>query len=94
VLDGRAELRLALPRDAFVDTEVAAAKIHEAEAALHAEDWVRGVAAATIAYTISGRGFLAEEDHPVGRRAAPLARGRPPAGARMRWRRKPRHRRV
>ena len=64
VLDGRAELRLALPRDAFVDTEVAAAKIHEAEAALHAEDWVRGVAAETIAYTISGRGFLAEEHAP------------------------------
>ena len=64
MLDGRAELRLALPRDAFVDTEVAAAKLHEAEAALHAEDWVRGVAAATIAYTISGRGFLAEEHAP------------------------------
>jgi SARP family transcriptional regulator, regulator of embCAB operon len=54
VLDGRDELRLALPGDAFVDTEVAADKIHEAEAALHAEDWIRALAAATIAYTISG----------------------------------------
>lgn len=62
VLDGRDELRLALPGDAFVDSEIAAAKIHEAEAALHAEDWVRALAAATIAYTISGRGFLASED--------------------------------
>ena len=64
VLDGRDELRLAVSGDAFVDTEVAAAKIHEAEAALHAENWVRGLAAATIAYTISGRGFLGDEDAP------------------------------
>lgn len=64
VLDGRAELRLALPGDALIDTEIAAAKIHEAEAALHAEDWVRGLGAASIAYTTSGRGFLAEEDAP------------------------------
>ena len=62
VIDGRDKLRLTLPGDAFVDAEVAAAKIHEAEAALHAEDWIRGLAAATIAYTISGRGFLADED--------------------------------
>jgi DNA-binding SARP family transcriptional activator len=64
VLDGRDELRLALAGDAFVDAEVVAAKIHEAEAAVHAEDWARGLAAATIAYTISGRGFLADEDAP------------------------------
>lgn len=64
VLDGRDELRLALPADASVDAEVAAAKIHEAEGALHAEDWGRGLAAAGIAYSISGRGFLADEDAP------------------------------
>jgi SARP family transcriptional regulator, regulator of embCAB operon len=64
VLNGRDELRLELPGGAFIDTEVAAAKIHEAEAALHAEDWVRALAAASIAYTISGRGFLADEDAP------------------------------
>ena len=62
VLDGRDELRLALPSDAFIDTEIAAAKIHEAEAAIHTEDWARGLAAAAIAYSISGRGFLADED--------------------------------
>lgn len=62
VLDGRDELRLALPSDAFIDTEVAAAKIHEAEAAIHSEDWARALAAAAIAYSISGRGFLADED--------------------------------
>lgn len=62
VLDGRDELRLALPSDAFIDTEIAAAKIHEAEAAIHSEDWARALAAAAIAYSISGRGFLADED--------------------------------
>ena len=62
VLDGRDELRLALPSDAFIDTEIAAAKIHEAEAAIHTEDWARALAAAAIAYSISGRGFLADED--------------------------------
>lgn len=64
VLDGRDQLRLVLPGDSFVDIEVAAAKIHEAEAAVHAEDWPRALAAATIAYTISRRGFLAGEDAP------------------------------
>ena len=64
VLDGRDELRLVLPADAFVDTEVAAEKIHEAEAAVHREDWGRGVAASSIAYAICGRGFLPEEDAP------------------------------
>lgn len=62
VLDGRDELRLALPSDAFIDTEIATAKIHEAEAAIHTEDWARALAAAAIAYSISGRGFLADED--------------------------------
>jgi SARP family transcriptional regulator, regulator of embCAB operon len=64
LLDGRDELRLALPGDASLDAEIAAVKIHEAEAALHTEDWGRGLAAAAIAYSISGRGFLAEEDAP------------------------------
>lgn len=62
VLDGRDELRLTLPSDAFIDTEIAAAKIHQAEAAIHSEDWGRALAAAAIAYSISGRGFLADED--------------------------------
>jgi hypothetical protein len=44
--------------------EPAAAKIHEAEAAVHAEDWGRWLAAAAIAYAISGRGFLGDEDAP------------------------------
>lgn len=62
MLEGRGELRLLLPDDAWVDIEVAADKVHEAEAAVHAEDWSRGLPAAWIAYTISGRGFLPAED--------------------------------
>lgn len=61
-LVGRGDLRLVLPADAWVDIEVAARKIHEAEAAVHAEDWSRALPAATIAYAISGRGFLSGED--------------------------------
>lgn len=64
ILSGRGELRLVLPADAWVDIEVAAEKIHAAEAAVHAEDWSRALPAATIAYAISGRGFLPGEDAP------------------------------
>lgn len=63
-LVGRGDLRLVLPGDAWVDIEVAARKIHEAEAAVHAEDWSRALPAATIAYAISGRGFLSGEEAP------------------------------
>lgn len=63
-LTGRGDVRLVLPPGAFVDVEVAARKIHEAEAAVHVEDWSRAVPAATVAYLISGRGFLPEEEAP------------------------------
>ena len=64
VLAGRGAVRLVLPAGADVDVEVAAAKIHEAEAAVHVEDWSRALAAATIAFVISGRGFLPAEEAP------------------------------
>jgi DNA-binding SARP family transcriptional activator len=64
VLQGRGQVRLVLAADAFVDLEVAARKIHEAESAVHVEDWSRAVAAATIAFLISGRGFLPAEEAP------------------------------
>ncbi len=63
-LPGRGDVRLVLPTDAWVDIEVAARKVHEAEAAVQVEDWPRAVAAATIAYAISGRGFLPGQDAP------------------------------
>jgi SARP family transcriptional regulator, regulator of embCAB operon len=49
---GRADLRLVLPVDAWVDIEVAGRKIHEAEAAAHAGDWSRALPAATIAFAV------------------------------------------
>jgi SARP family transcriptional regulator, regulator of embCAB operon len=60
----RGDLRLILPADAWIDLEVAARKIHEAEAAVHAADWSRALPAATIAYAISGRAFLSGEEAP------------------------------
>lgn len=63
-LEGRRELRLILPPDAWIDLEAAEQKIHGAEAAVHVADWSRGVAAATIAFAISNRGFLPDEDAP------------------------------
>lgn len=61
-LEGRRELRLVLPPDAWIDLEAAERKIHEAEAAVLAEDWSRAVAAATIAFQISRRPFLLGEE--------------------------------
>ncbi|HWH44748.1 MAG TPA: BTAD domain-containing putative transcriptional regulator [Thermoleophilaceae bacterium] len=63
-LAGRGDLRLVLPAGAWVDTEVAAVKIHEAETAVHGKDWSRALPAASIAYAISGRGFLPGEEAP------------------------------
>lgn len=63
VVAGRGDLRLVLD-EAWVDIEIAGRKIHEAEAAVHAEDWPRALPAATIAYTISARGFLPGEQAP------------------------------
>jgi DNA-binding SARP family transcriptional activator len=62
VIEGRGDLRLVLPADAWVDIEVAASKIHEAEATVHAKNWSRALPAANIAYAISGRGFLSGEE--------------------------------
>ncbi len=63
-LAGRGAVRLVLPAEAVVDVEVVARKIHEAEAAVHVEGWSRAVAAATIAFLISARGFLPAEEAP------------------------------
>ena len=61
---GAGSCGLVLPPDASIDLEVAERKIHEAESAVHVEDWSRGVAAATIAWGISNRRFLPGEDAP------------------------------
>lgn len=63
-LEGRNTLRLVLPPDAWVDIEVAAQKIHEAEAGVHVRDWSRALPAASTAFTIAERGFLPGSDVP------------------------------
>jgi len=63
-IEGRSTLRLVLPQDSWVDTEVATRKIHEAEAAVHVQDWSRALPAASTAFTIAERGFLPESDVP------------------------------
>lgn len=63
-LEGRRDLRLMLPSGAWIDLEAAEQKIHEAETAVLAEDWSRAVAAATIAFQISRRPFLLDEEAP------------------------------
>jgi DNA-binding SARP family transcriptional activator len=63
-IEGRSTLRLVLPQDSWVDTEVATRKIHEAEAAVHVQDWSRALPAASTAAAIAERGFLPESDVP------------------------------
>lgn len=61
-LEGRSTLQLRLPMNAWVDIEVAARKVHEAEAAAHVQDWHRALPAASTAFTIAQRGFLPGSD--------------------------------
>lgn len=58
-LEGRHELRLALPDDAWIDTEAAAAGLHRAESATGRCDWPDAWVAARIAQHIAVRPFLA-----------------------------------
>ena len=61
-LDGRAALRLSLPRDAFVDLEDARAAIHRAESALALGDCHRAWGASLGPLMTARRGFLPDED--------------------------------
>jgi SARP family transcriptional regulator, regulator of embCAB operon len=61
-LDGRAELRLKLPRDSFVDVEHAREAVHRAESALAQGDWHRAWSASLGPLFTARRGFLPEED--------------------------------
>ena len=64
VLDGRGEIRLRLPADAWVDLEAAEEAIHRAEAAVTQEDWARGWGPSLVALFTARRGFLPGEDLP------------------------------
>jgi SARP family transcriptional regulator, regulator of embCAB operon len=62
VLDGRTELRLHLPPDAFVDLEHAREAIHRAESALAQGHWHRAWGASQGPMFTARRGFLRDED--------------------------------
>lgn len=64
VLDGRSEVRLRLPHDAWIDLEAAEEAIHRAEAAVAQEDWPRGWGPSLVALFTARRGFLSGEDLP------------------------------
>ncbi len=63
-IDGRSELRLVLPGDAFVDLEAAEEAIHRAESAVRRCAWHEAWAPARIALHTASRGFLAGDDLP------------------------------
>ena len=61
-LEGRRELRLTLPNEAFVDLEVAREAIHRAESALAQRQWHRAWGASQGPLFTARRGFLPDED--------------------------------
>ena len=63
-VEGRAEVRLALPEPAFVDVEAAKEAIHRAESAIRREQWAEAWGPARVALHTAARGFLPGEDMP------------------------------
>ena len=64
ILDGRHEVQLRLPSDAWIDLEAAEEAIHRAEVAVSQGDWTRGWGPSLIALFTARRGFLPREDLP------------------------------
>jgi SARP family transcriptional regulator, regulator of embCAB operon len=63
-INGKAELRLVLPADAWVDLEVAGVAVHRAESAVALGEWERAWAPARAALYTANRGFLPGSDAP------------------------------
>jgi DNA-binding SARP family transcriptional activator len=61
-LEGRSDVRLALPGDAFVDYEAAEEAIHRAESAVRRGAWAEAWAPARVALHTAARGFLPGDD--------------------------------
>lgn len=57
-LEGKTELRLALPPDAWIDVEAAGVAVHRAESAVALGDWKPAWAPARTALYVANRGFL------------------------------------
>ncbi len=63
-IEGRSELRLILPDDAFVDLEAAGEAVHRAESAVARGDWAAAWGPTRIAIHTANRGFLPREELP------------------------------
>lgn len=63
-LEGRGELRLALPADAWIDLEAASEALHRAESHAARADWPGTWSPARVAQHIAARGFLTGKDAP------------------------------
>jgi DNA-binding SARP family transcriptional activator len=64
VLQGREQLRLVLPANAWIDVEVASRAIHEAETAVYSGDWPQAWIGGRVALDVSRREFAAGFDAP------------------------------
>jgi len=63
-LQGKSELRMELPRDAWIDVEAAREAMHRAESAVARQDWARAWGPAHVAVHTANRGFLPGDDGP------------------------------
>ena len=63
-LEGRGDVRLALPGDAWIDLEAAAEGLHRAESAVAKGDFAGAWGPGRVAQHIASRGFLPGEDAP------------------------------
>ena len=63
-LEGRGDVRLALPDDAWIDLEAAAEGLHRAESAVAKGDFARAWGPGRVAQHVASRGFLPGEDAP------------------------------
>lgn len=61
-VEGRSSIRLALPRDAWVDLEAATEGLHRAESAVAREDWAAAWGPGRVAQHVAARGFLPGDD--------------------------------
>jgi DNA-binding SARP family transcriptional activator len=63
-LEGRGEIRIVLPSDAWVDLEAAVEALHRSESAVSRGDWKAAWGPAHITQYVSKRGFHPAEDLP------------------------------
>lgn len=63
-LEGRRDLRLVLPGDAWIDLEAADEAIHRAESAVALADWAAAWGPARVADVVARRGFLPGDEAP------------------------------